>query len=140
MRDESEIGDFISVDSFVLSSSGWLAKRYGKKSGKNHNHGGTIYQYAVSGTIWVQNQVSLDHGTTVMGNQRFEEWIYEQSMVKNKHYHADNGIFQSSGFRKDCSGANEFRVFSAVGDQHQNGKAERTIQTIICMGQSFRIH
>ena len=67
MRDESEIGDFISVDSFVLSSSGLLAERYGKKSGKNHHHGGTIYQYTASGIKWVQNQVSLNHGKTTMG-------------------------------------------------------------------------
>ena len=67
MRDESEIGDFISVDSFMISSPGSLAKRYGKERSKNHHHGRTIYQHAVSGTIWVQNQVSLDRDKTVTG-------------------------------------------------------------------------
>ena len=107
MRYESEIGDFISVASFMISTPGWLAKRYGKESSKNYHHGRTIYQHVASGTIWVQNQVSLDHGKTIMGKQCFEEWIYEQSMVKIEYCHADIGIFQSSGFKEDCLGANK---------------------------------
>ena len=107
MRDESEMGDFIFVGSFMISTPGWLAKRYGKENSKNYHHGRTIYQHVASGTIWVQNQVSLDHGKTIMGKQRFEEWIYEQSMVKIEYSHAEIGIFQSSGLKEDCLGANK---------------------------------
>ena len=68
----------------------------------------------MSAIIWVQNQVSMDHGKTIMGKQCFEEWIYEQSMIKNEYSHADIGIFQSSGFKEDCLGANKKWCFQQL--------------------------
>jgi hypothetical protein len=54
--------------------------------------GGTIYNDAASGLIWVEKQVSLGANETVMGKARFEQWLWDQCVSKVKHYHGDNGI------------------------------------------------
>jgi len=42
---------------------------------------------AASGLIWVENQVSLGANETIMGRERFEQWIYDHAFVEIKHYH-----------------------------------------------------
>jgi hypothetical protein len=44
---------------------------YGRESADWHFQGGTIYNHAVSGLIWVENQVSLGANETAMGNAYF---------------------------------------------------------------------
>ena len=58
---------------------------------------------AASGLIWVENQVSLGANETIMGRERFEQWIYDHAFVEIKHYHGDNGIFSSEEYRDDCT-------------------------------------
>ncbi len=46
----------------------------------SHNgrfHGGTIYNDATSGLIWVEDQVSLGASETIMGKEHFERWLYD---------------------------------------------------------------
>ena len=38
-------------------------------------HGGTLYNDADTGTIWVGNHVSLGASETVLGKENFEQWI-----------------------------------------------------------------
>ncbi len=43
---------------------------------------------------------------TVMGKARFEQWLWDQCVSEDKHYHGDNGIssaeeYQSIVTRKD---------------------------------------
>ena len=44
-------------------------------------HGGTIYNDAASGLIWVENQVSLGSSEIIMGKERFEQWLYDITCV-----------------------------------------------------------
>jgi transposase InsO family protein len=78
----------------------------------------------------VENQVSLGAIETIMGKERFEQWIYDHAFVEIKHFHGDNGIFSSEEYRDDCADKMQSQSFSGVGAQHQNSKAERAIQTI----------
>ena len=77
MREKHKLGNFFSVDQYVISTPGHLTKGFRGETQDKRYHGGTINQYAASGIIWVQNQVSLGHDKTVMGNQHLEKWIYE---------------------------------------------------------------
>ena len=45
-------------------------------------NGGTIYNDAASGLIWVENQVSLDASETIMGKEQFEQWLYDIACVE----------------------------------------------------------
>ena len=49
---------------------GWLPSGYGRESCNGRFHGGTIYNDAASGLIWVENQVSLGASETIMGKER----------------------------------------------------------------------
>ena len=122
-----DIGDFVSTDQFVCRTSGMLPSGYGHDGTNSQFNGGTIYNDAASGLIWVENQVSLGASETIMGKERFEQWLYDIACVKVKHYHGDNGIFSSEAYPKECSKKMQLQSFSGMGAQHQNSKAERAI-------------
>jgi transposase InsO family protein len=75
-----------------------------------------------------------------MGKARFEQWLWDQCVSKVKHYHGDNGIFSSKDYSCSCTEKGQTQSFSGVGTQHQNACAERAIQTIMHMAQTFIVH
>ena len=123
-----------------MKTPGRLPTGYGREPDNRRFHGGTIYNDAASSAIWVENQVSLGANATVMGKQRFEEWLWEQAKAEVSHYHADNGIFSADEYRRDCDEKDQSQSFSGVGAQHQNAMAERSIQTIMYMARTFMVH
>ena len=133
-------GDFVSMDQFSVSTPGRRLEGYGRESKDNRYHGGTIFQDAATGIIWVESQISMGAGETIMSKQRFEEWLYEQAMVEIKQLHSDNGVFVADEFKQDCKEKKQKQSFSGVGAQHQNSKAERAIQTIMWMARTFILH
>ena len=139
-RDKLAVGDFVSTDQFVCRTPGRLPSGYGREGTRSRFNGGTIYNDAASGLIWVENQVSLGANETVMGKERFEQWMYDHACVDIKHFHGDNGIFSSEEYRADCTDKMQSQSFSGVGAQHQNSKAERAIQTIMYMARTFMVH
>ena len=139
-RDRLEVGDFVSTDQFICKTPGRLPEGYGREASHRRFQGGTIYNDAASGLIWVENQVSLGANETVMGKARFEQWLWDMAYAEVKHYHGDNGIFSSEEYRVECLGKAQSQSFSGVGAQHQNARAERAIQSIMYMARSFMVH
>ena len=66
-RYKYEVGDFVSTDQLVVRTPGRVPNVYGRERRENRFHGGTIYNDAASGLIWVENQVSLGANETVLG-------------------------------------------------------------------------
>ncbi len=112
-----------------------MPKGYGPESADRRFQGGTIYNDAASGLIWVENQVSLGANETVMG--KFEQWLWDMAYAEVKHYHGDNGIFSAEEYCLECKEKGQSQSFSGVGVQHQNARAERAIQTIMFMARIF---
>ena len=139
-RNMLEVGDFVSTDQFVCRTPGRLPSGYGREGSTSRFNGGTIYNDAASGLIWVENQVSLGANETILGKERFEQWLYDVACAEVKHFHGDNGIFSSEEYRLECSEKRQSQSFSGVGAQHQNSKAERAIQTIMYMARTFMVH
>ena len=77
-----DVGNFVSTDQFVCRTPGRLPSRYGSEGVNSRFNGGTIYNDAASGLIWVENQVSLDASETIMGKERFEQWLYDIACVE----------------------------------------------------------
>ncbi len=117
-----------------------LPTRYGRESQDCCFQGGTIFNDASAGLIWVENQVSLGANKTIMGKARFKQWLNDQCICEVKHYHGDNGIFSTEEVQRDCEEKQQSQLFSGVGPQHQNARAERVIQTIMYMAQTFMVH
>jgi hypothetical protein len=85
-----QVRDLVSMDQFVSGTPGQLFSGYGHEAQHNRFHGGTIFNDAASGAIWVEHQVSLGAGETICAMERFEEWLYELSCVEVARYHSDN--------------------------------------------------
>ncbi len=68
-----QVGDLVSMDQFVSGTPGRLFSGYGHEAQHNWFHGGTIFNDAASGAIWVEHQVSLGAGETICAKERFEE-------------------------------------------------------------------
>jgi hypothetical protein len=117
-----------------------LLSGFGCENDRDKLHGGTIFQDAATGIIWVECQVSLGAGETIMSKMRFEEWLWEMAAAEISHLHSNNGIFTTDMLRADCKMKNQTQSFSGVGVKHQNAMAERPIQTIIYMARTFMVH
>ena len=139
-RDKYEVGDFVSLDQYVVKTPGRLPGGFGREADHNCFHGGTIFRDAASKYIHVQNQVSLGAGETVNAKLGFEEWLWEETRRKVSHYHSDNGVFQAKEFVEACKEDKQSQSFCGVGAKHQNAEAERAIQTVMYMARSFMIH
>ena len=96
------VGDMVSMDQYVVRTPGRLPTGFGKEQPENKYSGGTIFNDAASGAIWVENQVSLGAFETIMSKSKFEEWLYELSRDEVSHYRSDNGVFNSEEFREAC--------------------------------------
>ena len=91
-RKKYEVGDVFYTDQFVVRTPGRLPTGYGRNRHHNCFIGGTIYNDATSGLIWVDNQISLGANETVLGKLRFKKWLREQASAEISHYHSDNGV------------------------------------------------
>ena len=74
-RNNYEVGYCVSTDQFVVGATGRLPSGYGCERRQNRFCGGTIYNDAASGLIWVENQVSLGENENVLGKSRVEECL-----------------------------------------------------------------
>ena len=93
-----QAGDFVSMDQYVVNTPGRLPTGYGREGINNRYHGGTIFNDAATGGIWVENQVSLGAGETITSKKKFEQWLFELACIEVKHYCSDNGVFDSELF------------------------------------------
>ncbi len=139
-HDQYEVSDFVSTDQFICRTPGCLPKGYGRESADCCFQGGTIYNDAASGLIWVESQVSFGANETVMGKSCIEQLLWDMAYTEVKHYHGDNGIFSAEEYCLECKEKGQCQSFSGVGAQHQNVRAEHAIQTIIFMAHSFMVH
>ena len=132
-------GDRVSIDQFVSTVGGRLQHTKGKEKRDAKYNGGTIFVDHASGFIYSECQVSLNAGETVVSKNAFERFAAEYGIVV-KHYHADNHPFQAKDFQESLDHANQKITFSGVGAKHQNGVAERAVQTITKWARAMLLH
>jgi transposase InsO family protein len=58
-----------------------------------------------------------------------------------QHYHSDNGsAFTSKAYSDHLGEFAQITTYAGVGAHHHNGKAERSIQTIMSMARTMMLH
>jgi len=121
-------GECVSIDQLISATPGLVAQTTGRL---------TRQRYKVA-TVFVDHYSDLDyvhvHETTsaeeaVQAKEAFENFAADKG-VSIKHYHADNGIFASKGFRSAVALSGQTLSFCGVGAHHQNGICERRIQDL----------
>ena len=93
----------------------------------------------MTGMIFTYHQVTFSAEETVQAKLAYEREL-ENYNHNVKHYHADNGIFKSQEFKDSISIRGQKITFSGVGAHHQNGKAERAIQTVVEKARAMMLH
>ena len=89
----------------------------------------TIYVDHYSDLTYVALKFLQNADETCTGKQRFEKYSATHG-VHIQHYHADNGIFNSTMWRTSCTTERQGLSFSGVSVHHQNSIAERRIRVI----------
>ncbi|MGH7974205.1 MAG: hypothetical protein ACREBR_01670, partial [bacterium] len=101
--------------------------------------GGTIFCDHTSGLIDVRHQVSFGATDTIRSKNLFERMAASHG-VYIENYHSDNGIFSSFEFRRHLENLHQGQTLSGVGAHHQNGVAERAIQTVVTRARTLMLH
>ena len=71
-QNKYESVDFLSFHQFAIKIPYWLPSGYGKEFTISSFQVGTTYIDSASIVIWIENQVSLGYGETIMGKLKFE--------------------------------------------------------------------
>ena len=132
-------GDCVSVDQYVCPIRGRLPHTRGKEKDLKRFSGGLMQVDHASGYIQVNSQVSLYGGEILCSKNKFKN-LLSGFGVKIKKHHCDNGIFAADPWTSDCEAKQQENEFSAVEAHHQNGVAERAIQTIAYWARAMMLH
>ena len=139
LQNELSPGDCVSVDQYVVPLRERCYHTTGKERKNEQYCSSTIAVDHGTRHVTISHQTSLAGGKTLLSKRQFE---HESSLygVTIKHYHADNGIFSASSFQEDCKLKSQELTFSATNLHHQNGVAERYIQTITRLARAQMLH
>lgn len=129
----------VSCDHYLSPTPGRSISSSGYSSTRHGYNGGTIFVDHCSGKVFHHPQRTITASDTIRGKLLFEREAADVG-VSIKSYHSDNGVFNSEEFKSHCSEQNQKLTFSGVGAHHQNGVAERSIQTISNMARANMIH
>eukprot|EP00934_Nitzschia_sp_Nitz4_P006171 Nitzschia sp. Nitz4//scaffold433_size7783//3146//4816//NITZ4_009149-RA/size7783-exonerate_protein2genome-gene-0.0-mRNA-1//-1//CDS//3329551824//6161//frame0 len=135
--DDLNPGDCVSIDIFQSATPG---RTLGDRASNNRFAGGTIFCDHATSLIYVSSQASLKGGETTMSKRKFEQWAAEQNVPRIEAYRADNKPFANKTFQADVDSLGQSISFSGVGAKHQNGVAERSIQTISNWARTMLLH
>ena len=106
-------GDTVSLDQYQSAIKGRLPHTKGKEKSHEQYCGGTIEVDHASGYIFHRHQVSLRTVDTIKSKHIWEHEA-RQCGVPIRHYHSDNGVFDSKDFKNDVLLRNQSISFSGV--------------------------
>ena len=138
-RDAMAPGDRISIDQYQSAAPGRLPHTYGKEKLSDKYNGGTLFVDHYSGYVFIKNQISMGTGETLTAKHEFERFG-SLNGITVKAYHSDNDPFMSKEFQADLELQGQKFTASGTYAHHQNGVAERAIQTITCWARAMLMH
>ena len=131
-------GDCVSVDIMVSATPGLIAQMSGFLTRERYKYV-CVFVDHFSDFSYVHLLRTQTAEEVLQAKEAFEAFA-ETHGVKIKHYHADNGIFASKGWREHCRVGGQGLTFAGVNAHHQNGVAERKIRSLQELARSDLIH
>lgn len=128
-RNKVKAGDRVSLDHFESATRGRLPHTRGREAPHEQYCGGTVFYDHASHLIKAYPQSSLAAHDTLQSKAKFEREADEHN-VRIKNYQSDNGTFTAQTFQAELLLSRQTAQRSASGAHHQNGSAERAIQTM----------
>ena len=138
-KDEQNFpGGCVSVDQIVSGQTGMVPQTSGFRALERYV-GATVFVDNYSSFVFVYMMKSLSTEETMAAKHAFERVAHSHG-VKILSYRADNGRFADESFKKDCELQTQELTFCGVGAHHQNGIAERMIQTLTGSARAMLVH
>ena len=131
-------GHIVSVDQLISPTPGLIAQMTGVLMKAKYKVA-TVYVDQYSGFGFVHLQKSSGAEETLESKAAFEA-ISKQHGVSVEGYHADNGVFRSIEWIKDCKKRRQSLTYAGVQAHHTNGKAERRIRYLQDRARAMIIH
>ena len=131
-------GQFVSCDQLISGTPGLMGQTSGTLTKRRYTVA-TVFVDHFSGLDYVHFQESTSALETVEAKQAFERFARDRG-VSVEHYHCDNGVFASRGFREEIQRCGQTISFCGVGAHHQNGVAERRIQDLSDSARAMLAH
>ena len=137
--DNLDPGGKVSVDQYMSAVPGRREHTKSKEKMGSRYQGGTIFVDHATQLIYVHHQESLGSRATIQGKRKYEKWCRSMGH-RVKTYHADNHPFRSNAFKQEVENCDQEMTHSGVGAHHQNGVAERSIQTVTQWARAMLLH
>ena len=99
----------------------------------------TVFVDHFSHLLFVHLQQGATAEETIEAKNVFERYARNYG-VTVKHYHADNGIFESNKFQEAVKHSGQNLTFCGVNAHHQNGRAEKKIRDLQEMARTMLLH
>ena len=131
-------GQVVSMDQLVSPTPGFVPIHRGRPTNQRYV-GATVFVDHYSDLTYVHLMTELNAEKTVEAKRAFERLAASHQVVI-KHYHADNGLFDTKAFWSDIKSSNQTMSFCGVNAHHQNGKAERRIRDITTQARTSLLH
>jgi hypothetical protein len=89
--------------------------------------------------VHVEHQFGFSAVETIRAKQSYERMCLDNGIFV-QDYLTDSGAFKTNNFVKHIHETNQLMRFRGTNAHHQNGVAERAIQTISNMARSMILH
>jgi hypothetical protein len=122
------VGVNLSADHFESRLSGRTYDSYGKPSSAQFV-GGALFVDHAYGLIHCEHQVGFSAMETIRANQSFERCCMDEGVVV-QDYLTDSGAFKAKKCVSHIHETHQLLRFCGTNAHHQNGIAERDIQSI----------
>lgn len=131
-------GHCVSVDQLISPTPGFVPTHRGKPTLKRYR-GATVFVDHFSDSTYVHLITEMNAAATVEAKMAFER-IAHSYYVVIKHYHCDNGLFDTKEFKLAIERANQTITFCGVNAHHQNGKAEQRVGDVTTNARTSLLH
>ena len=101
--------------------------------------GATVFCDHYSDFTYVHLMTKMDAESTIKAKEAFERLASESGNIV-RHYHADNGLFDTKAFKQSVRVAGQTLSFCGVNAHHQNGVAERRIRDVTEGARTALLH
>ena len=138
IRQATYAGEVVSIDQLQSPTPGFVPIHRGKPTNQRYI-GATVFVDHFSDLTYVHLMTELTAQSTVEAKLAFERYAKNHKVII-KHYHSDNGLFDTKAFKESIRLCNQTLSFCGVNAHHQNGRAERKIKNITEGARTALLH
>jgi transposase InsO family protein len=139
-QDHLSPGQRVSVDHFVCSTKGRLFSSRGKSNENDMYCGGCIFVDHSSNHVHVEFQAHLNTHETLTAKENYELMCRDLGVVAQSFLTDNGSAFSSKEFASELAKFEQIIRFAGTGAHHHNGRAERSIQTIMAIARTMMLH